>query len=322
VTSTKRTKTNRATALADQARTHSSAPHTSGWFATEPILRLEILRVFAPLAILGFLSSRIAYADQWISDGGFCLPNLGAEDRHASAYLPAVPEWAAWSIAAALALSGLFVSVGYKTRPSAGVFAILLAYVALADRLAAFTVNRIAPVIAIALCLSPAGTRFSVDAWLAVRRLKSEPVEPLLEEVSGGVVRFFQAFLVVFYSASGICKARGDWLKNPAVLWTHLHDSYQTAFTLFLANRLPGFTWTVFQAMTLAFECCSLIWLVPHRLRRFGLGFGLAMHLLIGLMFGPVIWFSLLMMTLLSASYLPSGLLERFTSKLSLRLRL
>jgi hypothetical protein len=45
--------------------------------------------------------------------------------------------------------------------------------------------------------------------------------------------------------------------------------------------------------------------------RPYALVFGLGMHLMIGLMFGPVIWFSLLMMTLLVASYAPARWLER-----------
>jgi hypothetical protein len=296
-----------------------SARPALAWFSPELIIRVEILRVFAPLAILGFLASRIAYADQWISEAGFCLPDLGADDAHESAYLPAISATAAWWVAAALVLAGLLVVVGYKTRLSAGAFAALLVYVALADRLAAFTVNRIAPMIALVICLSPAGTRFSVDAWLLRRRSKGEEREPLPEEVSGGLVRFFQAFLIVFYTASGVCKARGDWLKHPAVLWTHLHDSYQTWVTLLFANALPGFMWTVFQALTLGFECLALLWLGWKRVRLFGLGFALGMHLLIGLMFGPVIWFSLLMMTLLLASYLPDRVLERVTEKVAAR---
>jgi uncharacterized membrane protein YphA (DoxX/SURF4 family) len=299
------------------SRATRGARQASDWFSPELIIRLEILRLFTPLAILGFLSSRIAYTDQWISEDGFCLPDLGTQDVHNAVYLPPIPVWAAWSVAGLLVICGLSVAAGFKTRLSAGAFAVLLLYVAMADRLAAFTVNRIAPMVALAICLSPAGTRFSVDAWLARRRLKGEGVVPRVDLASGGTIRFFQAFLVVFYTASGICKARGDWLKHPAVLWTHLHDSYQTAFTLVLANSLPAPMWTLFQAVTLAFECCALVWLVPRRLRPFGLGFGLGMHVLIGLMFGPVLWFSLLMMTLLSASFLPERLLERLTVKLA-----
>jgi uncharacterized membrane protein YphA (DoxX/SURF4 family) len=289
------------------------------WFSPESIVRIELLRVLAPLAILGFLSSRIPYTEQWLSEGGFCLPDLGAGDAHESAYLPAVSPTVAWWISAALVISGLLVVVGYKTRRSAAAFAALLVYVALADRLAAFTVSRIAPMLALVICLSPAGARFSLDAWLARRGAADDARAPPVEEMSGGAIRFLQAFLIVFYTASGICKARGDWLNHSAVLWTHLHDSYQTAFTLLLANTLPGFMWTVFQVMTLSFECFALLWLGWRRLRHIGLLFALGMHTLIGLMFGPVIWFSLLMITVNLTCYLPERLLERLGEKLAAR---
>ena len=172
------------------------------WFSPELIIRLEIVRFFAPLAILGFLSSRIAYADQWISEEGFCLPDLGSDDVHSAVYLPPVPGWIAWSVAALLVICGLSVVAGFKTRVSAGAFAVLLAYVAMADRLAAFTVNRIAPMVALAICLSPAGARFSVDAWVARRRSKGQTKTVQISHASGGTIRFFQAFLVVFYTAS------------------------------------------------------------------------------------------------------------------------
>jgi hypothetical protein len=293
------------------------------WFGTELIARLELVRVCAPLAILGFMSSRLAYADHWISDAGFCVPDLGVNDPHQSYYLPPLPPWAAWTVAVALVIAGLSVVAGFRTRPAAALFAALLAYVAVADRLAAFTVSRLGPVIALAICLSPAGTRFSVDAWLARRKRAAalragEAVDAQPgDEMRAGTIRFFQALLVVFYTASGICKARGDWLKHPSVLWTHLHDSYQTFFSYALANILPGFSWTVFQGMTLLFECFAVVWLVPRRLRPLGLLVGVSMHTLIGLMFGPVIWFSLLMITLLCGSYLPDRLVQRLSDRLA-----
>ncbi|MEO7035624.1 MAG: HTTM domain-containing protein [Polyangiaceae bacterium] len=319
---------------AKKKRTRSAPPYE--WFSTELIARLELVRVCAPLAILGFMSSRVRYADDWISDAGFCVPDLGMNDPHQSYYLTPLPSWAAWSVASALVVAGLCVCVGFRTRQAAALFAALLAYVALADRLAAFTVSRLAPVVALAICLSPAGTRFSVDAWLAWRRRAatlraSQPLDAnansdsgletggakLPDEMRGGTIRFFQALLVVFYTASGICKARGDWLTQPAVLWTHLHDSYQTFFSYTLANTLPGFSWTVFQGMTLLFECFAFVWLAPRRLRPLGLVFGISMHTLIGLMFGPVIWFSLLMITLLCGSFLPDRLMQRLSDRLA-----
>jgi hypothetical protein len=43
-----------------------------------PVLRLELVRIAAPLCILGFMSSRIAYADEWL--GALSLPRADAED--------------------------------------------------------------------------------------------------------------------------------------------------------------------------------------------------------------------------------------------------
>jgi hypothetical protein len=321
MSSPKRRKRAAAARAAEEAAASKPAPppEPPAWFAPELIMRAVLLRVLAPLAILGFLSSRIAYTEQWISEGGFCLPDLGAGDAHEAAYLPAISATSAWCVSAALVLAGILVIVGFKTRLSAAAFAVLLVYVALADRLAAFTVSRIAPMVALVICMSPAGARFSVDAWLARRRAPGEPAAPPAEEMSGGPIRFLQAFLIVFYTASGICKARGDWLNHSAVLWTHLHDSYQTPFTLLLANTLPRFMWTVFQAMTLSFECLALLWLGFRRTRKIGLLFAVGMHTLIGLMFGPVIWFSLLMISVLLSCFLPDAWIERLSERLALR---
>jgi hypothetical protein len=97
----------------------------------------------------------------------------------------------------------------------------------------------------------------------------------------------------------------------PLVLWSHLHDSYQTPVSFALASVLPGWTWTLLQGLVLAFELLSPVWLGLARTRTGALVFGLGMHTMIGLMFGPVRWLALLMMTLLVAGYLPERLLGR-----------
>ena len=122
----------------------------------------------------------------------------------------------------ATTLAGLCLSAGLLTRFAAGAFAILLAYLALADRLEAFTVSKLGPMIALALWLSPCGARYGVDAWLR-RRRHPEAAPPT--HVAGGVIRYFQIFLAAMYSGAGIAKLRGDWLSGD-VLWSHLHDNY------------------------------------------------------------------------------------------------
>jgi uncharacterized membrane protein YphA (DoxX/SURF4 family) len=277
-----------------------------GVFGPRPIERLAAVRILAPLAILGFLSSRIVHADDWLSDAGFRVPAI--PDWRQPVSLPALPLGAAWAVCVALVAAGLATSLGVATRWVSAVFAALLAYVALADRLAAFTVSKLAPVIVLALCLSPSGARYSIDAW---RRRRRDPAAPRPTLVSGGCVAFFQILLPVFYFSSGWSKAAGDWLSERYVLWTHLHDSYQTTVSWLLANHLPAWMWTAIQGAVLAFECGAPVWFGLRVTRPYALAFGVAMHLGIGLMFGPVIWFSLLMITLLVASFAPERWLVR-----------
>jgi len=300
---------------------------TGTTFIPQPVERLAVVRILAPLAVLGFLSSRIAEAPEWIGDAGFSVPDLGdTGDYHQPLYLPPLPGALAWVVAGAIVVAGLCVSVGLRTRAACVAFGVLLAYVALADRLAAFTVSKLGPAVAIALACTAAGERYSVDRWLALRRIparKKKARKRAWEErvtlVPGGEVAFFQVLVCFFYCASGIAKARGDWLKNAHVLFTHVHDSYQTWIAWVLANHLPAWSWTVLQAVTLVYEVLAPLWFAWNRSRPLALAWGLAMHLMIGLMFGPVIWFSLLMMTLLVAGFAPEPWLERAFAPLARR---
>jgi len=122
----------------------------------QPIERLEFLRMFAPLAILGFLSSRFVHVSHWLTEVGFVVPRRAGDDYRQPLYIPPIPEWLAVVVAIATIASGLATSLGWRTRWSSGVFAALLAYLALADRLEAFTVNKLGTVVAIALFASPA----------------------------------------------------------------------------------------------------------------------------------------------------------------------
>ena len=280
----------------------------------QPVLRLEIIRIFAPLAVLGFMSGRLVHADEWLGDAGFRIPDLGGDIRQ-PLYIPALPSSVAWAVVTVMVVSGLLCSAGVRARTTALVFASTLVFVGLSDRLAAFTVSKISPVIMLAVALGPAGSMLGVDAWL--RRRRGAPAPPSAQSL--GSVRFLQLMLVTFYCASGLAKAGGDWLVVPRVLWTHVHDSYQTSFAFALASVLPAWAWTLLQGMVLAFELLAPLWFGLSRTRTWAMFFGLSMHAMIGLMFGPVRWLSLLMMTLLAAGYLPErpmGWLDALATRL------
>lgn len=242
-------------------------------FAPQPIARFELVRILVPLAILGFFSSRLVHVDDWLGPVGFHLPDLHESDWRQPLYLAPLPSWAGRVVGGALLAAGLAVAAGFRTRVASALFAVLLVYVVLADRLQTFTVSKLAPSLVLALFLSPAGTRWSVDAWLR-QRCDQTPALPTL--VSGGAVRFFQLFLVVMYSGSGIAKLRGEWLSAP-VLWTHVHDNYQTMVSYALQRVLPGAGWWVLQYLTLAFEIGAPLWFALDRTRTPALIAGLTM---------------------------------------------
>jgi hypothetical protein len=275
----------------------------------QPVERLALARVVVPFAVLGFLSSRLVHAADWLSPAGFHVPYLGGNDWRQPLYLPPIPAGVAWLVAALIAVAGICMAVGLYARPAAALFGALVAYVALADRLEAFTVTKLAPMLSLALCLAPCGVRYSVDAW---RRRQS--VRP--DQIPGPVIRFLQVFLVVMYSGAGLAKLRGDWLAGD-VLWSHLHDSYQTSFAWMLARSVPRWAWQLLQYTTLVFEVGAPLWFALPWTRTPALIVGLGMHMMIGLMFGPVVWFALLMAGLLLAAYTPERWLLRARAVLS-----
>lgn len=266
------------------------------------VVRAEVLRVAAPLVVLGFMAGRIAHVGDWIGGEGFRVPDLGG-DWTQPLYVPPLPLWAARAVGALMIASGLSVVVGFKTKWSALVFAATLAFVALSDRLAAYSVSKLGPTIMIAIAASSAGTRLSIDS-----RGKKKKKAKLAR--GAPALRFVQALPIVIYSASGIAKMRGDWLKDPLVLWSQMHGNYQTWLAFWLATVLPAWAWTAMQGATLVFEVLAPIWFALRRTRNIALVFGITMHVMIALLFAPVVWFSLLMITLLVAGHLPDRFFE------------
>jgi len=271
-----------------------------GFFAPQPLERLVFLRIFTPLAILGFLSLRMAHPGDWLSMEGFAIPDLNGPEWRQPLYLSPLPVWAAWMVCGILAVSALMLSAGFRTPWVAGIFAATLTYVTLADRMSAFTVNKLGSVLILALIFTPCGKSHGVDAWLDAKKGRLPPTH-----CTWGNIRFFQALLLVMYAMSGVAKWNGDWLGEPMLLWTHLHDSYQTAASYFAARHFPEGVWPVLRWVVLGFELLAPLWFILPWTRIPALFTGLGMHLFIGLFFGPVIWFSLLMSVLLFACFAP-----------------
>jgi len=278
----------------------SALLHASRWLDhPQPVVRLEVLRIVGPLAILGFMSDRLAHVTEWVGVTGFRLQDV--PDWRSPTFPRGLPPGLAWTLAGLMVVSAIATSAGYRTRWSSLLFAATLFAVGVLDHLSSFTVTKIGPVLMLVVSLSRAGRLLGVDAWRRRARGCKRPrrLRPL------PAVRFLQLFLAVFYCASGIAKAEGDWLRMPLVMWSHLHDSYQTPVAYALASHLPGWLWTVTQGLVLAFETLAPVWFGLARTRNVALAFALSMHVGIALMFGPVVWFAILMIAVLVTAYLP-----------------
>jgi hypothetical protein len=159
--------------------------------APQPLVRLELVRILVPLAVLGFLSSRIAHVDDWLSVAGFHIPDLGRANARQPFFVEPLSATGARVLAGLLVVSALGLAAGAWTRVSGVLFTIALLYADLIDRLSEFTVSKIGVVLALALTLSPAGARLSVDALRRRKKLGTPP--PTL--VAAGYVRAFQLLL-------------------------------------------------------------------------------------------------------------------------------
>jgi hypothetical protein len=269
--------------------------------APQPMARLAFIRILVPLAILGYLSLRMMHSADWLSVEGFSVPFRGQYDWRKPFHIDPLPVWAAWSVSAILLVSGLALSFGFLTRYSGGIFGAALIYVTLADRLASFTVNKLGVVLIVALCFTPCHQAWSLDARLS-RKGKAVPTL-----ATWGNVRFFQILLVLMYCMTGVAKWKGEWLSEPMLLWTHLHGSYQTGAGYLMARNLPMEIWPFLRWVVLAFELLAPLWFLMPWTRLPALYIGLGMHFFIGLMFGPVVWFALLMAVLLLGCFSPES---------------
>ena len=262
-----------------------------------------IVRVLAPIAILGFMSHRIIHADDWLSDAGFRVP-LEIVDYRQPLPIPGLPVWAAWTVALAFLVSGLMTAAGAFTRWSASAFTALAIYVALADRLSAFTVSKLAPMIGLALALTPGGVVGSVDAWRAKR---TKPPT----RVSGGCVSFFQIFCRCSTSRRGSRRPRARGSTTATSCGRTSTTRTRRTSATGSAGVMPMWMWPVLQITVLVFELGAPLWFSLRWTRTPAMIYGLGMHLMIGLMFGPGDLVLDLMMSLSIASYAPMRWLER-----------
>jgi hypothetical protein len=263
--------------------------------APQPVLRLELVRILGPLAILALLGARLAHPSAWLGPDSFRLDGVVGAEALAT---PSLPAAGALALALAIIASGGMVTLGLWTDRAAAVFGSALVYAALADPLSASAGSRLAPAIAFALALSPAGSSLSLDARFGLRRAGTT--------YSAGAVRFLQALVAVFYSGAGACKVHGDWLLRGDVVRAQL-----LAFPLgrVLAGLALGPAWTALQALIVLVQIGAPVWLAWPKTRPSAVGLLVAFELANVIVFPPLRGLATLAIVLLLAGFLPSATL-------------
>ncbi len=247
-----------------------------------PAIRLESFRWMLTFALLIYTLAWSMDASEWLTAAGYHVSPAASQGLQLPVLLlgrVALPVFLVVYI-------GSMVAILFDLRPrlfSFVVFAGLL-YVTTADRLAAFSMNKLALVSWLVLLLAP---------WPALADADADDQPGQLR--SAWPVRVLQATLLLEYLGAGVCKLRGDWLDSSKVLWLQAQDVYMTDLSAWMVRELPVWLWAGLQHGSLAFELFAPILFCVRRLRPLGFGLGLAMHLGIGLMMYRVGFFSLAM---------------------------
>lgn len=265
------------------------------WFGPVSARPLAAFRIGFTLSILIYFSLRlISYQEAYLASSITRLPFMDVTAdpvwRHLQpVYIPALSTWAVACAAVLLAMASGGLLLGYRARACALILAVWTAFITLADWLASFSINRSAVLILGLMAVSPLCRVWSIDARRRGDRSN--------EFISAWSIRTLQWFLVSWYVASGVDKLRGGWLTDPDVLWTQLQGWYETPAALWALNHLPPSLLTGAQVATVGFEVLAPILLIPKRLRPFGLGLGVMIHIGVAILMSRLWPFSLYMLS-------------------------
>ncbi|MCY1011392.1 hypothetical protein OV079_38700 [Nannocystis pusilla] len=241
--------------------------------------RLVAFRSLFAATLLYYVVFRWRFAAEWLTPVGY-HPSGGASAGFQQA-VPLLSEamlpW--FGVVYFAAIVALIVGI----RPRLAIWPVLLgtAYVTGADRLAAFTINKIFLGGLLILALAPpivtdAEGRASIrSAW------------PL---------RVLQFTLIVQLFGAGVCKVRyGDWLAHSDTLWHQVQLNFMTDSAAWMVRTLPMSVWAGLQHLALVFELASPLLFTVRRLRPLGYAMGFGMFLTIAVTMRELVFFALQM---------------------------
>ena len=200
------------------------------------------------------------------------------------AWVEPLPRGAMHALFWVLAALALAVTVGFRHRVAAALFAVGFTYLQLVDVATYLNHYYLASLLCVLLACAPADGAFSVDALLDRTRRRSA--------VPGFWLYLFRFQIGVVYTFAGLAKAQSDWLLHaqPLRIWLGSHTD--------LPVLGPAFTWPgVPLAMSWAgflFDSTIAWWLLSNRTRRFAYPVLIVFHTLTSILF-PIGMFPVIM---------------------------
>lgn len=265
-------------------------------------VRIVAFRLLFAHALLVYVLFRWRHAEEWLTPLGY--HPTGAVTGGAQRPVPLLsPEALPWF---GVAYLGSIAALILGIRPRVTIWLVFAGtlYVTLADRLAAFTINKLFVATLLILALAPP---------IAERdgRLRMRSAWPL---------RALQATLVIQLFGAGVCKLRyGPWIERGDTLWHQVQLTFMTDIAAWMVRELPMWLWALLQHFALAFELLAPLLLIVKRLRPLGYLLGFGMFTIIALTMYELIFFSLQMCTFF-VLFVDSDRLERLRSAIARRL--
>ena len=224
------------------------------FFALEVPYGLALIRVFFPIVLMGMVLPRWYVVREIFSadgapaqlSGGYGLGNM----------LPEFSGSIAVALYAILIFTLLSASVGWCTRISLIISTVLFTYFTLLDYVSTMTKYTVmATHILFLLSISPCGSLWSVDAWLAGRTRRNWPGEPSVEyqRFPAWPRRLMQLFVGAVYFGAAITKIHtpvfftGDMMQY----WMQTHINFKHPIGEYLS---------LYPIMLVAFAYITVVW--------------------------------------------------------------
>lgn len=239
--------------------------------------RLVVFRLLLAHSLLIYMLFRWQESAEWLTPAGY-HPS-GAASGGAQQPVPLLSEAALpyFGVAYFASIAALILGV----RPRITIWLVFLGtvYVTVADRLAAFTINKLFVASLALLCLAP--PIFSdADGRLRTR--------------SAWALRYLQLTFILQMFGAGVCKVRfGDWVHHHDTLWHQVQLAFMTDLAAWMVRELPMWVWAILQHAALFFELAAPLLFLIKRLRPLGYLLCAGMLVIIAATMYSLIFFSL-----------------------------